>query len=70
MGVREGLGTACTSARIWHLQQSSSISWSMLAHSHSSIPELEDRNSRCEVYTHLWSQSCPRHAQPELGCKC
>lgn len=31
MGVREGLGTAWASARIWLLQQSSSISWSMLA---------------------------------------
>lgn len=31
IGIREGLGTACTSAMIWHLQQSSSISWSMLA---------------------------------------
>lgn len=31
MGVREGLGTTRTSARIWHLQRSSSISWSMLA---------------------------------------
>lgn len=31
MGVREGLGTAWASARIWHLQWSNSISWSMLA---------------------------------------
>lgn len=31
MGVREGLGTAWASARMWHLQGSSSTSWSTLA---------------------------------------